>query len=363
MDKILKYFKSFGFITWIILIAIICFIFVSILKILPYFSFLDMRAGFDIGQSVLAYTPDNTYWWAILVGLVNSLYVSIICIVISSFVGFFIGLGRISKNWLLARLCGLYVEIFRNIPLLLIILIFYFLILFLLPDVRQSYNLGGILFLNKRGLHFPQIAYFSLFLPLLLAALIAVYYFIVPRITVKYIKIFYILSFFGVILLIAAFYLIMPVEYPRPSAFNILGGGKWTPEFLALVLGISLYSASFCAEIIRAGILSVDKGIIEASKSLGMSFWQIKQKITMPIALRIIIPPLTNSYISLIKNTSLAVAIGFPDFVAVTSTILNQTSKAVEIVLLWFIVYGSLSLFVSFIMNYFNKNLYLQKRR
>lgn len=357
MHKSLAYFKNVKFFLLLGILALVAYLIGYKYNLFSSYAFLNNRASFDIGQSLLEYKPSDTFWRAILVGFVNSIYVAVICIILSSILGFFIGLGRMSKNWLMSRICGAYVEVFRNIPLLLVILIFYFLILFLLPEVRNSYSWGDILFLSKRGFYFPNVPYLGVFLPLLIIITIILHYFLRPKVTGKGVWIFYLaeLSFF--ILAIFLFCYFSAVELPKKSSFNILGGVRWTPEFLALVVGLSLYSAAFCAEIIRAGIMGVEKGYIEAGEALGLNYWQIKCKITMPIAFRIIIPPLTNSYVSLIKNTSLAVAIGFPDFVAVTSTILNQTGKAVEMVFLWFIVYGALSLLISFVMNWFNRKM------
>ncbi len=325
---------------------------------LPYFSFLRGRSSFDIGQALIPYSPDNTYWRAILTGFLNTLYVATLCIIVSTLFGFFLSLGRLSKNILLSRLCSIYIEIFRNIPLLLVILLFYFLLLYTLPNIKNSYDWWGIFFFNQRGFYFPSFYCFSVFLLFIIGFLIFSYYFIRPYFS-NFNKLFIFFTSLFIIIFFAIYCMLVPIQLPLLGKFNIVGGNRWSPEFLALFLGLSFYSSAFCAEIIRGGIISVNKGIVEAGKSLGLSSWQTKRQIILPIALRIIIPPLSISSISLFKNTSLAVAIGFPDFVSVTSTILNQTGKAVQIVLLWFIFYGFLSLFLSFLMNWFHKKFAL----
>lgn len=337
------------------------------------FDFLQSRAGFDIGQSLIEYTSDSTYGRALLVGLLNTLLVAVLGIATATIIGFIVGVGRLSTNWLINRICLVYVEVFRNVPPLLVIFFWYFGVLSVLPGPRDSIELPFGSYLNGRGFYFPKFIWGEGAWLIALAFLLAlVFVFFVRRwaykrqaATGEQFPVF--LTGLGLIVglpLLAFFLTGMPLEfsYPELSTFNLRGGVQVKPEFLSLYLALSFYTAAFIAEIVRAGVLGVSRGQTEASLALGLSANQTLRLVIVPQALRIIIPPLTSQYLNLTKNSSLAIAIGYPDLVATGGTALNQTGQAIEIVAIWLVVYLGLSLTTSAFMNWFNARMALVER-
>jgi general L-amino acid transport system permease protein len=337
------------------------------------FGFLYGRAGFDISQSLIQYSSDSTFSRALLVGFLNTLLIAVTGIFTASVIGFLVGIGRLSKNWLIRKISTVYVEVFRNIPPLLVIFFWYLGVLSVLPLPRDSYHLPFGSYLNSRGFFLPRLIWEpgSWLILLGLALALAMSWFVRRRArqrqaaTGQQFPVFW--TSLGLIIglpLLAFFAAGMPLslEFPRQSTFNLTGGFEIKPEFLALYLALSFYSASFIAEIVRAGIIGVSKGQTEAAGALGLRPGQILRLVVVPQALRIIIPPLTSQYLNITKNSSLAIAIGYPDLVAVGGTILNQTGQSIEVVVIWMVVYLGLSLVTSVFMNWFNARMTLVER-
>ena len=341
------------------------------------FGFLDARAGFDIGQTLIQYTNDSNYFRAFLVGLLNTLVVAAIGIVLATVIGFVVGLGRLSHNWLVQKIATVYVEVLRNIPLLLQLLFWYKAVLSILPSPRASGLEAGqeIAFtINNRGLYIPRIIPedgASLVLYAAILALIA--WFVIGNwakkrqiATGQQFPVF--LTGMGLLIglpLLAALVTGIPfsTEYASLQGFNMGGGWVIQPEFMALLLGLSLYTAAFIAEIVRAGILAVSRGQTEASFALGLRPGHTNRLVIIPQAMRVIIPPLTSQYLNLTKNSSLAVAIGYPELVSVFGgTVLNQTGQAVEVLAITMGVYLTISLLTSAFMNWFNSKVALVER-
>ncbi|WP_275790939.1 amino acid ABC transporter permease [Pararhizobium gei] len=342
------------------------------------FGFLNSRAGFDVAQSLLPYSADSTYFQALKVGLVNTLVVAVCGIVTATIVGLLIGIGRLSRNWLIGRLCTVYVEIFRNIPPLLVIFFWYLGVLALLPNVRSLFQQvkddpSKIFFISNRGLYSPAPIFgegFSYVLVAIAIGVIAAIGFTIwanaqQRKTGKRPPLL-VINLALLILLPAVVFLLagMPLsfDYPIPGSFNMRGGMVIGPEFLALYLALSLYTASFIAEIVRAGIRGVSKGQTEAAYALGIRPGLTTRLVVLPQAMRIIIPPLTSQYLNLVKNSSLAVAVGYADLVAIGGTILNQSGHSIEIIAIWMLLYVSISLVTSLFMNWFNAKMALVER-
>lgn len=337
------------------------------------FGFLRGRAGFDISQTLIQYTSDSTFGRALVVGLLNTLLVAVTGIVTASVVGFMIGIGRLSKNWLIRKICTVYVEIFRNIPPLLVIFFWYLGVLSVLPLPRDSIGLPFGSFLNSRGFFLPKTVWepgaWLIVVGLLLG--IGMAWFVARRararqmatgqqFPVLWTSLALILGLPLLAFVAAGFPL--SIEFPQKGTFNLTGGFQVKPEFIALYLALSFYTASFIAEIVRAGILGVNKGQTEASLALGLRSGQALRLVIVPQALRIIIPPLTSQYLNLTKNSSLAIAVGYADLVAVGGTILNQTGQSIEIVAIWMVAYLGLSLLTSGFMNWFNARMALVER-
>jgi general L-amino acid transport system permease protein len=329
------------------------------------FGFLKNTAGFDVSQNLIPYSGSDSYTRVFLVGLLNTLLVSVIGIVFATVIGFAVALGRLSPNWLLSRIAGAYVEGIRNVPLLFQILFWYLAVLAALPGPRQSISLFGSFFLSNRGLIVPRPIGEPGLWPLTVAALVA----IVASLMLNHyarrqlfekgrsITIWpYVVGMqIGLPLLaISVFGTPFTLEFPELKGFNFAGGSRVIPEFVALTVALSTYTAAFIAEIVRAGILSVHSGQMEAGQSLGLSRGSVLRLIVVPQALRVILPPLTNQYLNLTKNSSLAVAIGYPDLVSVfAGTTLSQTGQAIEIIAITMGVYLALSLVTSAIMSFY----------
>ncbi|RTL72982.1 MAG: amino acid ABC transporter permease [Hyphomicrobiales bacterium] len=338
------------------------------------FGFLDRRSGFDIAQHLIEYSSASTYGRAFLVGLLNTLLVAVLGIVFATIIGFLVGIARLSHNWLIAKLATAYVEVLRNMPLLLQLFFWYFAVLKSLPAPRQSLSLGAGAYLNVRGLYLPgplpQPGFdwvLGAFIVGILASIgLSIYAKRLQRETGRQLPVFLPSLLLIIGLPLVVFVLLgapMAFEYPQLRGFNFNGGVVILPELMALVVGLSLYTASFIAETVRSGLMGVPKGQTEAADALGLSRGQSLRLVIIPQAMRIIIPPLTSQYLNLTKNSSLAVAIGYPDFVSVfTGTVLNQTGQAVEVILITMGVFLTISLATSFGMNWFNKRMALVER-
>jgi len=337
------------------------------------FGFLDRRAGFDVAQALIAYSSDSTFSRALIVGFLNTALVAVCGIITATFLGFLVGVGRLSGNWLIAKICTVYVEVFRNIPPLLVIFFWYLAVLAVLPGVRDSINLPFGSYLNSRGFFIPApiVEPGAWLVAVAFLVAVAISWFVRrqayrrqmatgQRFPVLWTSIALIIGLPVLAYLLAG----MPItlEYPVLGTFNLSGGWNVRPEFLSLYLALSFYTASFIAEIVRAGILGVNRGQSEASHALGLRNGPTLRLVIVPQALRIIIPPLTSQYLNLTKNSSLAVAIGYPDLVQIGQTTMNQTGQAIEVVAIWMLVYLSLSLSTSAFMNWFNAKMALVER-
>ncbi|OKO76211.1 amino acid ABC transporter permease [Bradyrhizobium sp. NAS80.1] len=327
------------------------------------FGFLRNNAGFDVNQTLISYTGSDTFLRVFVVGLLNTLVVSVVGIVFATVIGFIVALCRLSPNWLLSRVGEIYVEIIRNLPVLFQILFWYLAVLAALPNPRQSISLLGIVFISNRGLVIPRPIGESGFEPFLAALAVGIVGALALRIYARralfqrgqMIRIWpYVLGLlFGLPLVtMLVFGLPFTFELPQLKGFNFAGGSRIIPEFVALTVALSTYTAAFIAEIVRAGILSVHKGQMEAGSSLGLSRGATLRLIVVPQAMRVIVPPLTNQYLNLTKNSSLAVAIGYPDLVSVfAGTSLSQTGQAIEIIAMTMGVYLLISLVTSAVMS------------
>jgi len=340
------------------------------------FGFLSDRAGVDIGQTLIPYTNDSSYMRAFFVGISNTLIVSMIGIFLATLIGFVVGLARMSKNYLVQKFATVYVETLRNIPLLLQLLFWYKAVLSILPTPRESgLEMGAeVAFtFNNRGLYLPRLVPESGSQLILYALIVAaILWFVIGRwakkrqvATGQQFPVF--LSGLGLLIILPLLAFLvsgMPLslEYPSLQGFNMGGGWVILPEFMALLLGLSLYTASFIAEIVRAGILAVSRGQTEAAFALGVRPNLTSRLVIVPQAMRVIIPPLTSQFLNLTKNSSLAVAIGYPDLFMVGGTVLNQTGQAVEAISIIMLVYLTLSLLTSAFMNWFNSRVSLVER-
>jgi general L-amino acid transport system permease protein len=344
----------------------------SVRNIATGFDFLGREAGFAIGESTIAYSPTDTYRRALSVGLLNTLRVAVIGIVLATLLGTLIGIARLSSNWLVAKIASIYVEVMRNIPLLLQLFFWYALISEALPGPRQAFNPIAGVFLSNRGFKIPSIQgdgltwlaagfFFAVVVVLVLANWS-------KRRQAQTGQIFPVLKS-AVLLLItcplAAWWLsgsALTLDVPVLKGFNFQGGLTLSPEFAALLIGLVIYTAAFVAEVVRSGIESVGKGQWEAAGAIGLRRGLILRFIVLPQALRVIIPPMTSQYLNITKNSSLAVAIGYPDIVSVVNTTLNQTGQAIEGIMIIMGAYLTVSLTISVIMNWYNARMALVER-
>ncbi len=337
------------------------------------FGFLTQPAGFDIGESVIPYDALDPYWNAFLVGIANTLRVAIIGILLATLLGSAIGIGRFSHNAIVRGLCYAYVELFRNVPVLLQLLMWYLTFTELLPPLAEAASLSGLFFLSKNGFSFP-VPIWSLGQGLaaigaLIGLVVAWWY---RRWAFRQFELTgQVRSLIAVpiaIVIVAAFLGWVaggaPTAWsiPEPGIFTMSGGASATPEFMGVLLGLVFYTSAFIAEVVRAGIASVSHGQTEAAGSLGLSKNQSMRLVILPQALRVIIPPLTSQYLNLTKNSSLAVAIGYPDVVSIANTSLNQTGRAVECIAIIMAVYLTTSLSTSAFMNWYNKRAAIKER-
>lgn len=338
------------------------------------FAFLDRSAGFGIVQHLIDYEQGDTYGRVFLVGLLNTLLVSALCIVFASFLGFFLGLARLSENWLLRKLSTIYIETFRNIPPLLQIFFWYFAVLRNLPGPRQAVSAFDLAFLSNRGLYIPAPQFGEGLLAFIVAIVLAV---VASTGLFRFNKTHQIktgqlrrtwpvaLGLFIALPLIAQgiFGAALHWDVPELRGFNFRGGMALIPELAALTLALSVYTSAFIAEIIRAGIQSVPHGQHEAARSLGLPHPVTLRQVIIPQALRVIIPPLTSQYLNIVKNSSLAAAIGYPDMVSLfAGTVLNQTGQAIETIAITMSVYLIISLGISLLMNIYNRRIALIER-
>jgi len=343
-------------------------------KIASGFDFFGSLAGFDISEHLIDYNNTSSYGRAFVVGLLNTILVSVLGIFMATILGFTVGIARLSSNWLIAKIATFYVEIIRNVPLLLQLLFWYRAVLKPLPEPRESINIADAIFLNNRGLVFPAIVFSEGAIAILFAFIVAVAGSIVYAVYARkrqartgqrshtvWIAIAAIIG----LPLIAFFAAGMPASlaYATKTKFNLVGGLSRSPEFAALLMGLTLYTAAFIAEIVRGGIRGVSKGQSEASRALGLSTGDSLRLVIIPQAMRIIIPPLTSQYLNLLKNSSLAVAIGYPELVQIfMGTVLNQTNRAIECVTITMLVYLLFSLIIASGMNWYNRRVALVER-
>ena len=336
------------------------------------FGFLGDQAFFDINQRLIDYTSQSSFGRALIVGLLNTVLVSSLGIITATLIGFVAGILRLSNNWLVSRLITAYVEITRNVPLLLQIILWWA-ILTSLPKVRDSISIIGAFFLNNRGLRAPspnfESQFFWVCISLLFCLIVTVAISIWSRrrqkLTGRAFPVMLASLFLLIIVPLFVHYSLgQPISWdiPERTRFNFRGGFNITPELLALWIALATYTGAFISEIVRAGILSVSTGQSEAALSLGLRKNQTMRLIIIPQALRVIIPPLTSQYLNLTKNSSLAIAIGYQDLVSIGGTILNQSGHALEVVAIWMMVYLSLSLATSAFMNWYNKRISLVER-
>nr|WP_246179371.1 amino acid ABC transporter permease [Microvirga thermotolerans] len=348
-------------------------------KIASGFGFLETTAGFDISQTLIPYSAaGSSYGDAFLVGLLNTLVVSAIGIVFATVLGFIVGIARLSTNWMVAKVAMVYVELLRNIPLLLQLLFWYIAVLGPLPQPRNSIEMGAGFFLNARGLFMPRPIFASDVAAILAALAIGIVGAVLFRrwarrrqeetgrqYRVGLVTLGLVLGLPVVTWIVLALVSTNPISFdmPRKGTFNLQGGMQILPEFVALLVGLTTYTAAFIAEVVRAGILAVSKGQTEAAGSLGLKPGQTLRLVVVPQAMRVIIPPLTSQYLNLTKNSSLAVAIGYPDLVQVfMGTVLNQTGQAIEVVVITMGVYLTISLVTSFFMNVYNRRMAIVER-
>ncbi|MEN3378635.1 MAG: ral L-amino acid transport system permease protein [Hyphomicrobiales bacterium] len=337
--------------------------------------FWNQTAGFDISQTLIEYSAQaGTYGRAFWVGLLNTLLVAVLGIFFATIVGFIVGIARLSKNWLIGNVATCYVELIRNVPLLLQLLFWYNAVLKALPDMRDSWSLPGSIFLNNRGFFAP----YPIFEPRISWVVGTFMVGVVGAIAYRVWAVKkqertgeqspVALVALGLIVglpIIAFFVAGMPatLEFPEKGRFNIRGGMEILPELVALLIGLVMYAGAFIAEVVRAGIMAVSKGQTEAAGALGLRTGSTLKLVVVPQAMRVIIPPLTNQYLNITKNSSLAVFVGYPDLVQIfTGTVLNQTGQAVEVVMITMAVYLSISLVTSMVMNWYNSRIALVER-
>jgi general L-amino acid transport system permease protein len=337
------------------------------------FGFFTKEASFEIGESPISYSAADTYGRALLVGVLNTIKVSFIGIILTVILGTFVGIARLSRNWLVAKLAGIYIEVMQDIPVLLQLVFWYAVFYESFPSPRQALNpISGVYFCN-RGMAFavpePHPVYIYMTL-VFLAGCLAVW--VLRRWAKKRQE--KTGQIFPVFLVSLAILLVLPLatwllggaplkmNVPKLVGFNFEGGTTFSPEFAALLLGLVLYTAAFVAEIVRAGIQAISRGQVEAAMSMGLKPGQVLRLVILPQALRVIIPPLTSQMLNLTKNSTLAIAIGFPDFVSVANTTINQTGQAIEGVGMIMVVYLFFSLSTSGFMNWYNKRVALVER-
>jgi len=337
------------------------------------FAFLGRQAGFVISQTFIDYQPSDTYAHALLAGIVNTIWVSIWAVLLATVIGLIVGIARLSLNPLLAFLALLYVEALRNVPLLLYLFLWYALIVTSLPPVRDAWEIVPSVLLSNSGLTVPSLRWSEAHTIILFAAIggVVLGSLVYGRLRARRVRtgrertIWPLVALACIAPPLIAILLTHPdfaVSLPEKGRFRITGGAQLKPEFTALLVGLALSSSAGIAEIVRSGILSVRKGQWEAARALGLRDGQSMRLVVLPQALRVIIPPLTSSYLSIFKNSSLAIAIGYPDLVMVSNTTMNQTGQAIEGIAIFMLVYLSLSIAISVFMNWYNGRVALKER-
>lgn len=338
------------------------------------FDFLGREAGYELGESLIAYSPASTYARAMLVGFLNTLHVAVIGVVLATLLGVFVGIGTLSRNWLVAKLTAGYIHFLRNIPVLLQIILWYSILISdrIFPGPRQAEPVLGTYF-TQRGIYFPvpephfawTLAAVGLIVGLVLAWIVARWAKARQEATGEQFPT--LLALPVIVLGVPALFWLLggaptAMSWPGLRGFNLTGGQRITPEFTAVLFGLTIYTSAFIGEIVRSGILSVAKGQIEAARAIGLRESHILRLVTLPQALRVIIPPMTSQFLNLTKNSSLAVAVGYPDLVSAANTTLNQTGQSPEVILIIMIVYLTTSLTTSLFMNWYNKRIALVER-
>jgi general L-amino acid transport system permease protein len=337
------------------------------------FAFLGRIAGIPIGESMIPYNPAvNTYGTALLIGVLNTLKVAVIGIILATILGTLIGIGRLSKNWLLAKITGFYVETLRDIPVLLQLL-FWYTVLQGLPGPKQAWHIGSFAFLSNRGMRLATLDWQTAHTCALLALIAG--FFITALWTRRARRqqeatgvrpATWPVALAALIVLPIAVWAVFgapfDLEHPALKGFNIQGGANLSPEYFALMLGLVTYTASYIAEIVRSGIQAIPQGQWEAAGALGLRPGAVLRQIILPQAMRVIIPPMTSQYLNLTKNSSLAVAVGFQDIVSIANTTLNQTGQAIEGIAVIMAVYLTISLSISLFMNWYNARIALVER-
>ncbi len=338
------------------------------------FDFLERSAGFGIAQHLIDYTESDSYARVFVIGLLNTLLVTVIGVVLATLLGFIIGVARLSPNWMINKLATVYVEVFRNIPPLLQILFWYFAVFLTMPGPRNSHNFGDTFFVSSRGLNMPAALASEGFWPFVASLAVAIVAIVLmtrwankrfEATGVPFHKFWAGLALLVVIPTLCVLLFGTPLhwEMPRLAGFNFVGGWVLIPELLALTLALTVYTAAFIAEIVRSGIKSVSHGQTEAARSLGLRPGPTLRKVIIPQALRVIIPPLTSQYLNLAKNSSLAAGIGYPEMVSLfAGTVLNQTGQAIEVIAITMSVYLAISISISLLMNWYNKRIALIER-
>jgi general L-amino acid transport system permease protein len=336
------------------------------------YRFLDTTAGFEIGETVVAYSARDSYRDAFLVGLANTLLISIIGIVLATILGIVTGVARLSRNFLVSRIAAGYVELMRNTPLLVQLVLIYAVML-QLPAISSSIDIGGTVYLNQRGLFLPRPltqAGFGLWAALVVAGIVtAVALHVIAsrreangrspgRLRLAGIGILVALVIVGWVISGGP----LALDNPVRERFNFVGGVRISPELTALLVGLIVYTAAFIGEVVRGGIQSVRRGQVEAAKAIGLSDMQVLRLVVLPQALRVIVPPLTSQYLNLAKNSSLAVAVGFADLFSVSRTMANQTGQPIPVILLVMATYLMLSLATSLVMNIYNRRVQVLER-
>jgi len=337
------------------------------------YDYLNRQAAFEIGESLIAYKPTDTYARAYTVSLLNTLLVSVVGIALATILGVITGVARLSSNWLANNIAAWYIELIRNTPLLVQLIFIYFGVFVKLPPVRESIELPGSIYASQRGIYMPKplpTDTFQFWLAFIVAAVVVAivawnilsrlpktqYSFAPHLTTLSALIIFPLIGWF------LASASPLALELPERGRFNFSGGIALTPEFSALVFGLVIYTAAFIAEVVRGGIQAVRKGQLEAARALGLSEAHTLSLVIFPQAMRVIVPPLTSQYLNLAKNSSLAVAIGYPDLFSVNQTIANQTGQPVPVILLVMGTYLAMSLFTSLLMNLYNRRVQVLER-
>jgi general L-amino acid transport system permease protein len=338
------------------------------------FGFLNEAAGFPIGESDIPYDPSRSFLTAFLVGVLNTLKVSIVGIFSATILGTFVGIARLSTNWLVSRMALVYIEFHRNIPLLVLLLIWFSIFITGLPEVAESIVLPGPIYLNQRGMQltWPRLTphgtpfVISIVLAIILAIIAWIYLRRYQERTGR--STYFAFVSLGILIALPFIGFVLSrgqplqADVPVLSGFNFIGGYDLSPEFAALLVGLVTYTAAFIAEVVRAGIQAVDRGQLEAARAIGLSYSQLLSLVIVPQALRIIIPPLISQYLNLTKNSSLAIFIGYPELFFIGKTTINQAGRAVQVIILIMAVYLSISLITSFILNIYNRRIQLVER-